>query len=348
MAVAINSAGARLKVHGNNNAGAPGESAQATIQLQFPGSQTNGAPQGETQLPGNSNYFIGTARDGWHTAVPAFRRVSVAQLYPGIDLIYHGDRQVLEYDFRVAPGADPTQIALQFTGADGISLNDQGDLILQTPVGPVLQQRPVAYQQIGDQQQTVTADYQIAPNGEVHLQLAAYNTEQELIIDPVLVYSTFYGGAQDDKGLAIAVDDQGSAYIAGTTLALDFPLQSPLQPALNGGMDAFVLKLSADGQTVAYATYIGGGGADGEPGDPDDDDIDTGKAVAVTSTGELVMTGTTSSTSDFPLVNALQPTYGGGNSDAYLLKLAADGQNLLFFYLPGWQQTGQELWAGAG
>jgi hypothetical protein len=138
----------------------------------------------------------------------------------------------------------------------------------------------------------------------------------------MLVYSTYLGGSDLDEAYAIAADKAGSAYVTGRTYSLDFPTQNALQVALGGYLDAFVTKLAPNG-SLAYSTYLGGN--DGE----------LGFGIAVNGFGDAYVSGATEGPG-FPTVNPLQPTYGGGNSDAFLAKLDAQGSALVYStYLGG-------------
>lgn len=282
--------------------------------------------EGRSRLLGQVNYLKGSDPKDWHTHIPTYGNVVKKAVYHGIDLIYHGSPQHLEFDFVVAPGIDPRRIAMAFDGIENLTIDRQGDLLLTTDNGGHLRQRkPVVYQ-------LIEGNYEIRSDNSIGFQVATYDTNRSLIIDPVLDYSTYLGGEVYDTGLAIDVDDTGAAYVSGITTSLAFPNANGAQPTLAGKQDTFVAKLTPNGNALVYATYLGGSKDEGEAGQigNQDEDDDVGPNLAVDSQGQVVLTGTTGSPNDFPLVNALQPTYGGGPRDAYVVKLSADGSTLLF------------------
>jgi hypothetical protein len=195
--------------------------------------------------------------------------------------------------------------------------------------------KPVIYQQIDGSRRPIAGDYVIKAGQTVSFQVAAYDATRPLIIDPVLVYFTYLGGNEamignGEGALDIAVDRRGQAYITGITAAIDFPTVNAAQPVSGSASsdptndaDAFVAKLSADGKTILYATYLGGS------------EFDFGRGIAVDLRGQAYVTGETESRI-FPTKDALQPTFGGGNTDAFIARLSADGRTLRYStYLGG-------------
>jgi hypothetical protein len=279
-----------------------------TLRMQFV--DGNQAPQvvGREQLPGTVNYFVGNNPDQWHTNVPTYARVEYQQVYPGIDLVYYGNQRQLEYDFVIAPGADPGAIHMRFAGADGLEVDAQGELVLQTAAGPVVQHRPVVYQEVSGMRQEVAGRYVLAGSGEVGFELGAYDPNRPLVIDPVMLsYSTYLGITGFDEGNGIAVDSAGNAYVTGSL-----------------GGDAFVSKLNAGGTRLVYLAYLRGNGAQ------------AGWAITVDGAGNAYVTGQTNAT-DFPTTaGAFQTAFGGGPSDAFVTKLNATGTALVYStYLGG-------------
>lgn len=216
-------------------------------------------------LSGRVNYFIGNDPTDWQTAIPTYGRVECRGVYPGIDLIYHGANEQLEYDFIVAPGAKPEMIALHFEGADNLTIDAGGDLVLTVGPAALRQHRPVAYQTVGGKRRSVAASFRLRDAQTVTFQLGAYDVGHPLVIDPVLSYSTYFGGGPNDQGWAVAVDGAGAAYVAGTTFSTR--LKTPPTPGafqtnfagrgrVNG--DAFVAKLNPAGTAYEYVTYLGG------------------------------------------------------------------------------------------
>ncbi|MDF0675053.1 MAG: SBBP repeat-containing protein [Nitrospira sp.] len=238
---------------------------QAVVRMKLEGANPTPAVEGKEPLPGIVNYFIGNDPAKWRTNIPIYAKVQYQEVYPGVDLAYYGNQGTLEYDFIVAPGADPDQIRLAFEGASDIHVADSGALLLATDLGDLLVQKPVIYQLEPDGHKTLVAGHYLverqvanvrsarsASNPQdstlpkIGIQLAAYDRTKPLVIDPVLLYSTYLGGSDNgDQGLGIAVDGSGQAYVTGITLSVDFPTLNASQPAPGGIVDAFVTKLSA-------------------------------------------------------------------------------------------------------
>jgi hypothetical protein len=303
--------------------------AAATLQFKLLGAAQNPAVVGEYPLPGLVNYFIGRDPAKWHTNVPTYARVRYRNVYPGIDLVYYGNHRQLEYDFALAPGADPSQIRFEITGANQIELDAEGNLVLQTASGELHFQSPVIYQDSQGQRATVAGSYVVNDATHVAFQVAQYDPSKPLVIDPVLVYSTYLGGSGDDQLSGIAVDSAGSVYLAGYTDSTDFPLAT-LGTLPAGANHVFVAKLDATGSNLVYADYIGGNSQD------------YGYALVLDSARDVYVTGSTAS-SDFPLVNPYQATYPG-SFNGFLSKISVDGSSLLYStYLGG---NGSDLPAG--
>jgi len=277
------------------------------------------------ELPGRSNYFLGNDPSQWRTNVPNYARVRYREVYPGIDLVYYGNGRQLEHDFLVAPGTDPSVIRFAVEGADKVEVDAQGDLVLSTNEGEVRLRRPVVYQEADGVRQEIAGGYTIHANPQsqdVGFQIANYDATRSLVIDPVLVYSTYLGGSGDDSGQGIAVDAAGNAYVTGTTGG-NFATANPLQASNGGGDDVFVAKLNAAGSALVYSTYLGGSGTD------------YGQGIAVDAAGNAYVTGYTAST-NFPTANPLQASNAGGVSDAFVAKLNAAGSALVYStYLGG-------------
>jgi hypothetical protein len=309
----------------------------AVLRMKLVGANSTSQAEALEPLPGKVNYFLGNDPKRWRTAILTYAKVKYRNVYPGIDLVYYGKQQQLEYDFVVAPGADPKTIRLSFEGVDKLEVDRQGNLVLHTAAGNLVQHAPSIYQEIEGTKQRISGRYTLletqstalsiedapASMRQVGFVVATYNSSRTLVIDPVLVYSTYLGGSTFDRGEAITVDSAGNAYVTGFTASPDFPTQNPLQPALNGFRDAFVAKLNAAGSALLYSTYLGGSGFDG------------GSGVAVDSAGNAYVTGDTSS-ADFPTQNPLQPANESGAEDTFVAKLNTAGSALLYStYLGG-------------
>ena len=313
----------------------------AVLRMGLIGANAGAAINGVDRLPGTSNYFIGNDAKRWHTNVPTYAAVKYASVYRGIDLIYHGEQRQLEYDFVVGEGANPGCIQLSFDGAKTVSIDRSGDLHIVTGGDKaVVMRAPVAYQESEGRRTPVTAGYVLHSRTRVGLRLGDYDRSRLLVIDPTLVYSTYLGGLT--RGLAIAVDSTGSAFVTGNTASADFPTTpGALQTTLKGSGssdfgDAFVTKFSPDGSTLVYSTYLGGS-AD-----------DVGNSIAIDASGNAYVTGQTLS-ADFPTAKPFQPSCltvnNGECAAAFVSKLNADGSALLYStYLGGHGgQTGASI-----
>ncbi len=307
--------------------------APAVVRMQFV--NANPAPSIEVseQQPGKSNYFIGNDPAKWRTNVPHYGRVQYHNVWPGVDVAYYGNQRNLEYDFVVSPGADLSHIRLKFVGVQGMYLNRDGDLRLKLPGGQLLAKLPNVYQQTSVGRKQVLGHYQILANGEVSFGVDAYDRSSALVIDPVLVYSTYLGGSGNDVGLGIAVDTAGSAYITGFTDSPNFPTMNPIPSSQGTGIDAFVTKLNPAGTALVYSTYLGGS------------QTDDGTAIAVDPNGVAFLTGWTSSP-DFPTVGAIQstPNVLTGEENAFVAQINASGSALVYsLYVGG---TGSDFGYG--
>ncbi|HEY6187057.1 MAG TPA: SBBP repeat-containing protein [Pyrinomonadaceae bacterium] len=300
----------------------------AVLRMSLVGASANPHIEGLGELPGRSNYFIGRDPQKWRTNLTGYSRVQYEGIYPGVDMVYYGKQRQLEYDFVVAPGADPHIIRLDFDGAEKIEIDEQGDLVLSLAGRQVRQHKPFMYQaEDGGRRREVSGGYVLKGDDEVGFRVGDYDASKPLIIDPVLSYSTYLGGNNSDIGDSIAVDASGNAYLTGTTTSSNFPTASALQPLLNGTRsDVFVTKLNANGSALIYSTYVGGSVSD------------VGDGIDVDDAGNAYVTGTTggsASFNDFPTVNAFDSTYNGID-DVFLFKLNTSGSALIYStYLGG-------------
>ncbi|HLJ50590.1 MAG TPA: SBBP repeat-containing protein [Bryobacteraceae bacterium] len=287
----------------------------------------------EERLPGYSNYFIGSDPKAWHSDVPQYGKVRYRSLYPGIDMVYYSREARLEYDFVVAPQADPSRIHLQYDGAFSPRIDAKGDLVLSLPGGTVYQKRPVAYQIANGVRQPVEARYRLSGR-RVSFEIGEYDHSRELIVDPVIIgFSSFLGGSHGERGTAITVDAQGNSYITGTTASPDFPNVGAYQRTLMGSDDCFVTKVNSTGTAVLYSTFIGGTQTINGFG------ADHGMAIKLDGNGNIIVAGTTNS-SNFPIVaGSFQTTYGGGFGDGFVLKLNPAGNTLIYSTFIGGSDT---------
>ncbi len=313
-----------------------GAGESAVVRIALKGAARAPQIEGVDRMAGRSNYFIGNDPKKWHTDVPNYAKVELKSAYPGIDLIYHGSAQAqLEYDFRLAPGADSNAIRLGFSGAGKLALNEQGDLIVSVGESKLVEHAPAIYQETGGGRRTVAGGWKLRGAHEAGFQVAGYDRSKPIVIDPVLLYSTYLGGSGDfigDQGNGIAVDSFRDAYVTGTTASTDFPtlnaFHSSCSSCSSGRTAAFVTKFnpSASGAaSLLFSSYFGGSGNE------------SGYGIAVDSFGNAYVTGFTSST-DFPILNAYQDTCASAEC-AFVAKLnpAAVGPASLLYstYLGG-------------
>ena len=223
------------------------------VRMRLVGADPAATIAGVDPLPGRSHYLLGESAR-WRRSVPSFARVQYTGVYPGVSLVFYGTERQLEYDFVVAPGADPAAVVLAFDGADGVRLDGDGDLVLATGAGEIRLHRPVIYQEAGGERRPVEGGY-VLDGQRVRFRVAAWDASRPLVIDPVLGYSTFLGGSSNDQGFGIAVDSGGNAYVTGSTISSNFPLSPvPLRATRAGATDAFVTKLSPTGTLVICVT----------------------------------------------------------------------------------------------
>ncbi len=285
------------------------------LRMSLVGATRKPVVSGREELPGKANYFIGKDRSKWRTNVPTYAKVQYENIYPGIDLVYYGKQRQLEYDFVVAPGADPKKIVLGFKGADKLEVDAEGNLVLHAAGGDIRQHKPIIYQEIDGVRRGIDGGYVRKGANRIGFQVAAYDATRPLIIDPILSYSTYLGGSRFDNGFGIAVDDYGNAYVTGETNSDSFPATAGA--VRFGGGDIFVTKINATGTALVYSTFLGGRGPE------------TGGGIAVDATGAVYVTGQTNSP-DFPTTaGAFDRTFNGGG-DMFVTKLDPAGSALVY------------------
>ena len=303
----------------NKNARASASVVQATLL----GGNATAKLTGLERLLTKTNYFIGSDPRKWKTNIPNYAKVKSSGVYPGVDLVFYGNQNVLEYDFIVAPGSDPNVIALAFDGITEMRVDDVGDLILRTDAGEIRQSRPVVYQQIDGARRMIPASYLIKGKKQIAFQIANYDRSKPLIIDPTLAFSTYLGGSGMDRGDGIAVDSAGNAYITGSTVSTNFPVTPGAFQTVRAGLfpieDAFVTKMNSTGTALIYSTYFGGSNRD------------IGTDIALDAAGNAYITGFSES-SDLPITpGAFRSTpVGSDENDAFAMKLNATGTALVY------------------
>jgi hypothetical protein len=287
---------------------------------------------GLDELAGTNSYFVGNDPEKWRTNIKTYAKVKYKEVYSGIDLVYYGNQRQLEYDFIVAPGADPRRIAFDVSGANRIRRNAQGDLVFKVGEEEVRWHKPLVFQEKNGERREIAARYAVTEVNRVQFEVARYDASKPLFIDP-LIYSTYLGGSEWDDGIRITVDSTGNAYVTGSTGSSDFPITAGAYQTIcdhgnNCGIngDAFVVKLNPAGSALIYSSYLGGNGQD------------FGGGIAVDGEGNAYVVGFTLSI-DFPTMNPLQPNCGGGKpncEDGFVAKLNPTGSALVYStYLGG-------------
>ena len=265
------------------------------LRLKLLGASVAPQVEGQEELPGKIHYFVGNDPDNWHRNIPTYRKAYFKDVYPGIDVVYYGNQQELEYDLIVAARANPKVIRFTVQGADKVRLDKSGRLLLKLKDGEVSLNKPVIYQLDKDGvRREVKGGYSITGN-EIRFKLENFDNNKPLVIDPVLSYSTLLGSSNNDSALGIAVDTIGNAYVTGTTDGTNFPTTAGAFKTTSTSSGAFISKLNPTGTALIYSTYLSGNG------------FTTANAIAVDSTGNAHVTGQTSA-SNFPTVNGLKTT----------------------------------------
>ena len=297
---------------------------------------------GLEELPGRSHYFRGQEPARWLTNVPHYSRVEYRSVYPGIDVSFYGNPQQLEFDFIVHPEADPARIRLEFEGTKSLHVDGDGNLVLENDGQQVRLLVPHVYQENNGRRVAIPARYRLLRSKELGFEIGPYDGSRALVIDPVLSYATFLGGTGNEGGLGIALDAAGNAYVTGETLSTDFPTTLAAEDTSCGSdgtcnaiSDAFVSKISADGTTLLYSTYLGG------------EKEDIARGIAVDSEGNAYVAGETWS-SDFPATDGAFDTTCGSDGrcnedavgelhavDAFVVKLSSDGHLAYATFLGG-------------
>src|SRR5215831_5182872 len=259
------------------------------LRMKFVGGNPAPAVFGVDELRGKCNYFIGNDPRRWHTNVPTFAQVKYENIYPGIDLLFYGDQHQLEYDFVVAPGADPNTIELSFPNAKNLAIDQDGQLVVGWGDGNIFERAPTVYQYVNGQRQEVRGRYVLKDKNLVGFDVGAIDRSRAVVIDPAIVYSTYLGGSGDENPLYMALDRFGDLYLTGYTNLIDFPTTAgSFQTTYAGGpFDAYVTKLNPEGSALLYSTYVGGTGDDEALG------------IAIDDNGHAYVVGSTSSL-DFP------------------------------------------------
>lgn len=309
--------------------GGKDQSDDDVVSMKLLGGSSDAEVSGDELLPGKVNYLLGNDRRAWRANLPTYGKVKYHNVYSGVDLVYYGTQRDLEYDFYVAPGADPRVISLGFEGVEHAQIDsDSGELIIELANGKTIRQhKPLLYQELEGVRKSVTGQFVLRGPREIGFEVGPYDKSRTLVIDPVLVYSTYFGGESDEAPSGIAVDAAGSVYVSGFfTTSPGFPVTpnafQKTQNNQNGNGEVFITKFTPDGSGIVYSTLLGGNSSDSSTG------------IKVDAAGNAYVVGWTSST-DFPVRNAFQPTLKAF-PNVFVTKLNANGSDLLYStYLGG-------------
>ncbi len=309
--------------------------AQNSVAVEFLGANPDVTVAGAQRMAGRANYLLGNDPAHWRTDLPLYTHVTYTGLYPGVDLDYTRQEGRLKGTYTLAPGADSAVIRWAYRQADAVTLDAAtGDLVVTLGARQIRELAPVAWQTVAGQRREVAVRYALEVDGRVGFALGNYDARLPLVIDPFLVYATYFGGDGFDTAFKVAVDAQQNMYAVGYTTSTNFPGAGQPQPDFGGGSslgDVFILKLNAAGNAVVYATYLGGS------------ENDLGDSIALDASGAVYLSGVTSS-DNFPLLNAYQSNFNQGTQtcstppcpDAFVAKLNAAGNALVFStYLGG-------------
>ncbi|NNV53831.1 DUF7948 domain-containing protein [Limnovirga soli] len=291
-------------------------------EVKFLGAAANPRIIPDKPLDTYNNYYLGNDSSKWASGCKIFQAITYENVYPGIDARYYADNGSLKYDFIVHPGADVNKIALQFTGVSGISIKNK-NLVIKTPLGEVSEERPYTYQFMEKGRADVDASYYIENGNIVKFRLQNYSKTATVVIDPTLIFASFTGSLVDNWGYTATYDGTGNFYAGGIAFGSGFPTSvGAFQTNYSGGVgegslggyDIALIKLSANGSTRLYATYLGGGGNE-QP-----------HSLVVDNNDDLIIAGRTNS-SNFPTTAA---TIGsGGKFDIFITKIKSDGSAIL-------------------
>ncbi|MDP1879849.1 MAG: SBBP repeat-containing protein, partial [Parachlamydiaceae bacterium] len=295
------------------------------IRMKFLESQSLTSVHGIDEQEHKSNYFIGQDCDKWHSNISNYNKICYKNIYKGIDLLFYGKGTELEYDINVFPGSDPRQIKFQIEGVKTIFVDDEGHLHLVIDESTeLLMHKPYIYQMVEGKHQLINGSFQLLPNNQIGFEIAEYDHQKLLIIDPVLSYSTYLGGnGTAFLGGVLKVDSSGNVYVIGSTSGNTFPTTvGAYQTTLNGSLNAFVTKINPTGTALIYSTYLGGTGSA------------TARGLTVDSSGNAYITGEVQL--GFPVTGGAFQTTFAGIRDGFLTKLNSTGTSLIFStYLGG-------------
>ncbi len=288
------------------------------VRMEFVSAHPQATARPLDPLPGKANYLVGRDPKGWIQNLETYGRVEYDNVYEGVDVAWYGNQGQLEYDFLVRPGADPNRIRVRFEGAEKVALEANGDVRIETASGAMKLRLPEVYQEFAGERKRVAGRYLLRTANEIGFELAAYDKAKPLVIDPTLVYGTYFGTGLYTPALAIATNAQGNVYLGGSVdQAGSLPVVNAAQTGVLGFRNAFVIKFDPTGTTVLYSTYVGGSRYDWLSG------------LTVDASGEAIATGSSLSP-DFPLVNPVQSHGDATYGVVFAFKLSAGGGALVY------------------
>lgn len=295
------------------------------LELAFVDAKTDCAPEGVSKLPGQHHYFIGNNSAEWYSNVPHYAMLRYPLVWSGITLEVQSS-DGLKMNWILDNPACASSIRLRWSGADALEIDETGNLLIHHALGTITDQAPIAWQNVDGKKIPVTCNYHLEDAFTLGFTLSGeYHSELPITIDPIIPYSTYLGGTGDDISRSISVDNDGCAYVSGTTNSIDFPVTPGAFQSTHSGNDSFfVTKLSPDGTSLIYSTYLGGS------------EEEVRGSSTIDGQGHVYITGATSST-DYPITpGAYEPTYPGGSTSIAITKLAPDGASLIYStYLGG-------------
>jgi len=302
-----------------------GSASMYALRLKWIGAKRDVQIAPESPLAGRVNYLVGSDPAKWHTDIPTYARVRYRQIYPGVDAVFYGKEEEIEYDLEVAPSTNLDALRFTFEGAASMHCARNGDLVFSVGNRTVRQRLPKVYQDSTTGRRLLAANYVIHPDKTVSYRVSGVDRNRSLVIDPVLSYSTLLGGSGDDSISGVSVDQFGRVYATGGT-TFGFPTKNPLQ-GNQPGHDAFVTKFFADGAGVFYSTYLGG-----------NSDAEEGVAISVDRSGNAYVAGNTKST-NFPVTPGAFQQSLHGVRDGFITKLNPTGSQLVYSTLLGGSST---------
>ena len=292
----------------------------AVVRMAFENGADHVSMIGEKRQPGHYNFFLGDEPSRWRTEVSTFASVIYRDLYDGVDLRVREGSGSVEFDVLVAPGADLGQFVVNCEGADSLRLETDGSLVVATPVGQLRLEPPISWQiDATGAEIPVGCRFDLLDDHRFAFAVPDRRMDLALVVDPVLVFSTFVGGAKADWGRAIAVDATGHTFVTGQTISTLFPSTTgAYRTSPYGADDVYVLRLAPDGKSLSYATFLGGTSGD------------TGWGLALDKNGSATVTGTTGSTNFPTTTGAYDTTHNGGGQDVFVTRLSPNGAALIY------------------